>query len=48
MAMGTLATAAFILQLHDRLASLAAPAADQLGLHLDEQRLPKRIRRSKS
>lgn len=48
VAMGTLATAAFILQLHDRLASLAAPAADDLGLHLDEQRLPKRIRRSKS
>ena len=48
VAMGTLATAAFILQLHDRLARLAAPAADELGLHLDEQRLPKRIRRSKS
>ena len=45
VAMGTLATAAFILQLHDRLANLAAPAADELGLSLDEQRLPKRIRR---
>ena len=48
VAMGTLATAAFILQLHDRLASLAAPASDELGLRLDEQRLPKRIRRPKS
>ena len=48
VAIGTLATAAFILQLHDRLASLAAPASDELGLHLDEQRLPKRIRRAKS
>lgn len=42
---GTLATAAFILQLHDRLANLATPGADTLGLNLDEQRLPKRIRR---
>lgn len=47
VAMGTLATAAFLLQLHDRLANLAAPAADELGLSLDEQRLPKRIRRPK-
>jgi len=42
---GTLATAAFILQLHDRLANLASPGDDSLGLNLDEQRLPKRIRR---
>lgn len=45
---GTLATAAFILQLHDRLANLAAPATDALALSLDERRLPKRIRRVKS
>ncbi len=44
VAMGTLATAAFVLQLHSRLADLAAPAADQLALSLDEERLPKRIR----
>ncbi len=44
---GTLATAAFILQLHDRLANLAAPATDALALSLDEGRLPKRIRRPK-
>jgi transcriptional regulator with XRE-family HTH domain len=45
VATGTLATAAFVLQLHDRLASLAAPATDELGLDLDARRLPKRIRR---
>ena len=47
VALGTLATAAFVLQLHDRLANLAAPATDALALSLDEQRLPKRIRRAK-
>jgi len=45
VALGTLVTAAFILNLHDRLASLAAPASDELALSLDEHRLPKRIRR---
>ena len=45
VASGTLATALFILQLHDRLASLAAPSSDTLALSLEEQRLPKRIRR---
>ena len=45
---GTLVTATFILNLHDRLANLAAPASDELGLGLDERRLPKRIRRAKS
>jgi len=47
VSLGTLATTAFILQLHDRLANLAAPATDALALSLDEQRLPKRIRRAK-
>lgn len=47
VAIGTLATAAFILQLHERLANLAAPATDALALSLDEQHLPKRIRRAK-
>jgi transcriptional regulator with XRE-family HTH domain len=42
---GTLATAAFVLQIHDRLANLAAPSTDTVGLSLDEKRLPKRIRR---
>jgi len=45
---GTLATAAFVLQLHDRLANLAAPETDKLALSLDESRLPKRIRTPKS
>jgi hypothetical protein len=45
--MGTLATAAFVLQLHDRIANLAAPATDALALSLDERRLPKRIRRTR-
>ncbi len=45
VAMGTLATAAFVLKLHDRLASVAAPGSDELALGLDERRLPRRIRR---
>jgi len=45
VALGTLATATFILQLQDRLANLAAPASDELALSLDERRLPQRIRR---
>ena len=45
VALGTLATATFILQLHNRLADLAAPASDGLALSLDERRLPQRIRR---
>src|SRR5437870_1703031 len=45
VALGTLATATFVLTLHDRLANLAAPASDELALNLDERRLPKRIRR---
>lgn len=47
VALGTLATATFILNLHDRLANLAAPASDDLGLSLDERRVPQRIRRPK-
>lgn len=45
VALGTFAVAAFVLQFHDRLANLAAPASDDLGLSLDENRLPKRIHR---
>ncbi len=48
VAMGTLATAAFVLRIQDRLANLAAPETDALALSLDEQRLPKRIRRARS
>ena len=45
VSLGTLATAAFVLQLLDRLAGLAAPASDHLALSLDESRVPQRIRR---
>jgi transcriptional regulator with XRE-family HTH domain len=45
VALGTLATAVFVLGLPDRLANLAAPASDGLALSLDERRLPQRIRR---
>ena len=48
VALGTLATAIFVLGLHDRLANLAAPASDELALNLDERRLPQRIRRPRS
>jgi transcriptional regulator with XRE-family HTH domain len=48
VALGTLATATFILNLHEQLANLAAPASDDLGLRLDERRLPQRIHRAKS
>jgi transcriptional regulator with XRE-family HTH domain len=48
VAMGTLATAAFVLQLHERLGNLAAPATDSLALGLDELRLPQRIRRARA
>jgi len=47
VSMGTLATAAFVLQLHERLAGLAAPSSDDLALALDERRLPQRIRRAR-
>ena len=47
VAIGTLATACFILQIHDRLANLAAPATDALALSLDEKNLPQRIRRAR-
>jgi len=48
VSVGTLATAAFILQIHDRIANLAAPETDKLALSLDESRLPKRIRTPRS
>jgi transcriptional regulator with XRE-family HTH domain len=47
VALGTLATAAFIFRLQDGLANLAAPSGDHLALSLDEGRLPQRIRRPK-
>jgi transcriptional regulator with XRE-family HTH domain len=48
VSVGTLATAAFVLQFHERMADLAAPEKDAVGLALDEQRLPQRIRRRRA
>ena len=48
VSLGVYATVLFILGLGDRLGGLAEPATDSLGLELDEQRLPKRVRRSKA
>ena len=48
VALGTLAAAAFVFQLHDRLANLAAPASDALALSLDARRLPQRIHRPRT
>lgn len=48
VALGTWATAMFVLQLQDRLVNLAAPATDVLALSLDETRLPKRVYRKRS
>jgi len=45
VALGTFATAAFVLSLLDRLANFAAPGKDEVALDLDERRLPQRIRR---
>jgi transcriptional regulator with XRE-family HTH domain len=45
VSLGVLATAAFVLQLHERLANLASPNTDELGLELDQEQLPKRIDR---
>jgi transcriptional regulator with XRE-family HTH domain len=41
---GSYATVLFVLGLIDRLASLADPGQDRIGLALEEERLPKRIR----
>ena len=48
VALSVFVTAAFVLNLHHRLAALAAPETDEVGLSLDERRLPQRIRRHKS
>ena len=48
VAIGTLASALFVLQLHERLATLAAAGGDTLGLAKEAELLPKRIHRPKS
>src|SRR5258707_9786498 len=46
VSMGTYSTALFVLGMTERLAELADARFDPLGLALEEQRLPKRIRSS--
>ncbi|MGH9569271.1 MAG: hypothetical protein ACRD4F_06510 [Candidatus Angelobacter sp.] len=45
VAVGSYATLLFVLGLTERLAELADPARDAVGLQLEEERLPQRIRR---
>jgi hypothetical protein len=45
VSLGIYATVLFVLGLADRLSGLAAAHADSVGLALDEERLPQRIRR---
>lgn len=47
VAMGNYATVLFVLGLADRLGSLADVRSDIVGLELEEERLPQRIRRPK-
>src|SRR5258706_14101748 len=45
VALGTLGTVTFVLQLHDRLANLASPPTPEPAPHPVERRLGRRIRR---
>jgi len=47
VAMGIYATVLFVLGLSERLAELADPGQDRMGLQLDEEHLPQRIRTSR-
>jgi hypothetical protein len=44
VAMGSYATVLFVLGLADQLGDIADPKRDAIGLQLEEDRLPKRIR----
>jgi hypothetical protein len=46
VALGIYATVMFVLGMTPRLADLADTRTDEVGLQLEEERLPKRIRRS--
>jgi hypothetical protein len=48
VSMGLYATALFVLGLHENLALLADPGRDRVGMDLEEERLPKRIRRPRA
>lgn len=45
VSLGIYATVLFVLGLIDKLATVAAVEGDTVGLALDEERLPKRVRR---
>lgn len=47
VSLGTYATVLFILGMADRLADLADPKNDTVGLTLEEEHLPQRIRRAR-
>ena len=47
MAVGSYATILFVMGMTDRLADLADPKNDAVGLQLEEEHLPQRIRRSR-
>jgi DNA-binding XRE family transcriptional regulator len=47
VSLGIYATVLFVLGLHDRLAEIADIKTDTVGLELEEENLPQRIRRSK-
>lgn len=47
VALGTFVTAAYVLNLLDRFTAVVSPEHDRLGLELDADRLPRRIRRPK-
>ena len=47
VSMGVYATAIFVLGFIDRLTDLASPGLDEVGLALEEERLPQRIRLKK-
>lgn len=44
MSLGTYATVLWVLGLSDDIGQLAAPASDAVGLDLETERLPKRVR----
>ena len=48
VAMGAYAMALFVLGLGDAIGELVDPKRDEVGLHLDEARLPKRVRLKKT
>jgi transcriptional regulator with XRE-family HTH domain len=44
VSMGIYATVLFVLGMHDKLSGLADSSGDRVGLDLDEERLPQRVR----